>query len=91
MLYYAYGKGCACSSLKGVSLHCIIFRTAIDHACGSGVFLVDSYGRIIEEKLSENVYCEDNTILETFLIENIYSIEINEEAIDVTIFLLGKK
>lgn len=40
-LNYAHGKGCACSSLKGVSLHCIIFRTATDPACGSGVFLVD--------------------------------------------------
>lgn len=60
----------------------------LDPACGSGVFLVDSYRRIIEENLGENVYCEDDTILKTFLTENIYGIDINEEAIDVTIFSL---
>lgn len=35
-LNYAPTKGCACSSLKGVPLHCIIFRTATDPVCGSG-------------------------------------------------------
>ncbi len=29
-LKYATAKGCACSSLKGVPLHCIIFRTATE-------------------------------------------------------------
>ena len=29
-LNYAPTKGCACSSLKGYSLHCIIFRTATE-------------------------------------------------------------
>lgn len=32
-----------CSSLKGVPLHCIIFRTAADPACGSGNFLTETY------------------------------------------------
>lgn len=35
-LNYAPTKGCACSSLKGVPLHCIIFRTSTDPAYGSG-------------------------------------------------------
>lgn len=38
-LNYAPTNGCACSSLKGVPLHCIIFRTATDFACGTGGFL----------------------------------------------------
>lgn len=60
----------------------------LDPACGSGVFLVDSYRRIIEENLDKNVYFENDTILKTLLTENIYGIDINEEAIDVTIFSL---
>lgn len=39
-LNYAPTKRCACSSLKGVPLHCIIFRTATDPCCGSGGFLL---------------------------------------------------
>lgn len=35
-LNYAPTKGCACSSLKGVSLHCIIFRTATEVSYGGG-------------------------------------------------------
>ncbi|OEF97778.1 HsdM family class I SAM-dependent methyltransferase [Desulfuribacillus alkaliarsenatis] len=60
----------------------------LDPACGSGLFLVDSYRRIIEENLGRNVYCEDDTFLKKLLTENIYGIDINEEAIDVTIFSL---
>ena len=41
-LKYATAKGCACSSLKGVPLHCIIFRTATDPACGTAGFLVSA-------------------------------------------------
>lgn len=33
-LNYAPTKGCACSSLKGVPLHCIIFRTATEVVYG---------------------------------------------------------
>lgn len=35
-------KGWVCSSLKGVPLHCIIFRTAADPCCGSGGMFVQS-------------------------------------------------
>lgn len=41
-LNYAPTKGCACSSLKGYSLHCIIFRTATDLYCDTVGFLVDA-------------------------------------------------
>lgn len=39
-LNYAPTKGWVCSSLKGVPLHCIIFRTATDPAVGSGSLLL---------------------------------------------------
>lgn len=62
--------------------------TILDPSCGSGVFLVDSYRRIIQENLGENPYCEDDALLKQLLTNNIYGIDINEEAIDVTIFSL---
>ena len=40
-LNYAPTKRCACSSLKGVPLHCIIFRTATDPCMGSGSLLLN--------------------------------------------------
>lgn len=60
----------------------------LDPSCGSGVFLVDSYRRIVEENLGNIKYCEDDEILKNLLVENIFGIDINEEAIDVTIFSL---
>lgn len=62
--------------------------TILDPACGSGVFLVDSYRRIVEENLNGKMYCEDDDLLKSLLINNIYGIDINEEAIEVTIFSL---
>ena len=41
-LNYAPTKRCACSSLKGVPLHCIIFRTATDPCMGSGSLLLNA-------------------------------------------------
>lgn len=62
--------------------------TILDPSCGSGVFLVDSYRRIIQENLGEKLYCDDDAVLKRLLINHIYGIDINEEAIDVTIFSL---
>ena len=62
--------------------------TILDPSCGSGVFLVDSYRRIIQENLDEKLYCDDDAVLKQLLTDNIYGIDINEEAIDVTIFSL---
>ena len=59
----------------------------LDPSCGSGVFLVDSYRRIIQENISTS-YCEDDDLLNELLKNHIYGIDINEEAIDVTIFSL---
>ncbi len=60
----------------------------LDPSCGSGVFLVDSYRRIIQENLGEKLYCDNDAVLKRLLTDNIYGIDINEEAIDVTIFSL---
>lgn len=60
----------------------------LDPSCGSGVFLVDSYRRIVQENLGEKIYCDNDTILTGLLKKNIYGIDNNEEAIDVTIFSL---
>lgn len=62
--------------------------TILDPACGSGVFLVDSYRRMVEENLRGKTYCDDDDLLKSLLINHIYGIDINEEAIDVTIFSL---
>ena len=62
--------------------------TILDPACGSGVFLVNSYRRMVEENLGGKMYCDDDDLLKSLLINHIYGIDINEEAIDVTIFSL---
>lgn len=62
--------------------------TILDPACGSGVFLVDSYRRIVENHLGGKSYCEDDNLLKQLLTQNIYGIDINEDAIDITIFSL---
>ncbi|MBR8822434.1 hypothetical protein IX293_000690 [Fusobacterium necrophorum] len=62
--------------------------TILDPSCGSGVFLVDSYRRMVEENLNGKMYCDDDNLLKSLLTDNIYGIDINEEAIDVTIFSL---
>lgn len=62
--------------------------TILDPACGSGVFLVDSYRRMVEENLNGKMYCKDDNLLKSLLTDNIYGIDINEEAIDITIFSL---
>lgn len=60
----------------------------LDPSCGSGVFLVDSYRRIIQENLGGKSYCDNDIVLQELLMNNIYGIDINEEAVDVTIFSL---
>ncbi len=60
----------------------------LDPACGSGAFLVDSYRRIIQKNLGEKTYCDDDTKLKNLLTNNVFGIDINEEAIDVTTFSL---
>ena len=58
----------------------------LDPACGSGIFLVESYRRMVEKELRGDQFTEDNELLQRLLVENIFGIDLNEEAIDVTIF-----
>jgi len=60
----------------------------LDPACGSGVFLVNSFRRIIDVNLKDKLYCDDDNFLKGLLQNNIYGIDINKDAIDVTIFSL---
>jgi len=60
----------------------------LDPACGSGIFLVESYRRMVEQKLVEESFTDDDQFLRETLAQNIYGIDLNEEAIDVAIFSL---
>lgn len=60
----------------------------LDPSCGSGVFLVDTYRRMIESKLGGALYTDDDSFLQCTLKENIFGIDLNPNAIDVAIFSL---
>lgn len=60
----------------------------LDPSCGSGVFLVESYRRMVEKKLNGDMYTEDDELLQNILSDNIYGVDLNEDAIDVAIFSL---
>ena len=60
----------------------------LDPSCGSGIFLVESYRRIVEKELNGAQFTEDNEQLQRILTENIYGIDLNKDAIDVAIFSL---
>lgn len=60
----------------------------LDPSCGSGIFLVESYRRMVEKELDGAQFTEDNELLQCILTENIYGVDLNEDAIDVAIFSL---
>lgn len=60
----------------------------LDPACGSGIFLVECFRHIVENSKSECGYFNDVEKLKHLLLRNIYGIDKNDEAIDVTIFSL---
>lgn len=67
----------------------------LDPACGSGIFLVESLRKIVEKhiqiessKLKEEEYLITNQMLWSLLRENIFGIDIDNDAIEVTIFSL---
>lgn len=61
-LNYAPTKGWVCSSLKGVPLHCIIFRTATDPACGSGSLLLKAEKVLGKEAIRNGFYGQEINI-----------------------------
>lgn len=60
----------------------------LDPSCGSGIFLVESYRRMVEKELNGAQFTEDNELLQQILTENIYGVDLNKDAIDVAIFSL---
>ena len=62
--------------------------SVLDPACGSGVFLVNSYRRMVEEHLNGEQYSKDDEMLKRLLTDNIFGVDINEAAVEVTIFSL---
>lgn len=53
-----------------------------------GIFLEESFRNILEANLDEDGYIADNDIINNLLCDNIFGVDINGEAIDVTIFSL---
>ncbi len=53
-----------------------------------GIFLEESFRRILEANIEEDGYISDNNKINSLLQENIFGVDINKEAIDVTIFSL---
>jgi type I restriction-modification system DNA methylase subunit len=62
--------------------------TILDPSCGSGIFPVNSYRRMIEKHLNGETYSNDDSMLINILTKSIYGIDTNKDAIDVAIFLL---
>jgi len=60
----------------------------LDPSCGSGIFLVESYRRMVERELNGKTFAENDDRLKNILSENIYGVDLNEDAIDVAIFSL---
>jgi predicted RNA methylase len=60
----------------------------LDPSCGSGIFLVNSYRWMVERKLGKELYAEDDELLRKTLTENIFGVDLSEEAVDVAIFSL---
>lgn len=62
---------------------CVVF----DPSCGSGIFLVKALRKILE-KNAVNGYIYDKGEINRLVKSNIYGVDYNEEAVDVTIFSL---
>lgn len=60
----------------------------LDPSCGSGIFLVNSFRRMIDINIGASLFCDEDEFLQNILQDNVYGIDINEDAIDVTIFSL---
>jgi len=61
----------------------------LDPACGSGIFLVESFKRLIKRyEKSKKEKLTDYTVLKKLLLDNIYGIEIDPKSIKVAAFSL---
>ena len=94
-LIYAPTKGWVCSSLKGVPLHCIIFRTATEPAMGSAAFLNEAINQLAEAYISrkeketgeiisyEKRYNELQKVKMFIADRNVYGIDLNPVAVEL--------
>lgn len=62
--------------------------SVLDPSCGSGIFLVKTLQRILEKNAEVDGYIKDKNFINELVKNNIYGIDYNEEAVDVTIFSL---
>lgn len=60
----------------------------LDPSCGSGIFLVKSLQKILERNAEANGFLQDKNKINELVKKNIYGVDYNEEAVDVTIFSL---
>lgn len=60
----------------------------LDPSCGSGVFLVKSLRILLDRQVDKDGYISDIDMLNKLVIDSIFGVDINEEAVDVTIFSL---
>ena len=70
--------------------HAVLNYKVLDPACGSGVFLVAAYRRIVQWwKLAHEWNAPDLTTLKQLLSNNIYGVDVKKEAVQLTIFSLS--
>jgi hypothetical protein len=60
----------------------------LDPSCGSGIFLVEALRQIMDKNVDNDGYIKDNQKLRNLVENNIYGVDLNPEAIDITIFSL---
>lgn len=60
----------------------------LDPSCGSGIFLVESFNRLVKRYENKHGKLNDFKILKKLLTDNIFGIEINNQAVKVAAFSL---
>ncbi|MEX2410814.1 MAG: DNA methyltransferase [Candidatus Paceibacterota bacterium] len=72
--------------LKNINIPFDFKCPVLDPSCGSGIFLVEALRKIIEKKIELKGQALSNEELWRCVIENIFGIDIDSDAIDVAIF-----
>ena len=88
-LNYAPTKGWVCSSLKGVPLHCIIFRTATDPCMGSGHILIAMFDVLMD--IYESAGYDKREAAFDIVENNIHGLDIDQRAYQLAYFAVMMK
>ena len=77
-----------CMSLDGE------FKTTIDVSCGSGIFLVTAFRRLVQmwryqHRIDGHLADVDENVLQKLLRENIFGVDVNSTATQLTVFSLN--